>query len=141
MKKLFLILGLGMVCWTVGCQDVTVGYLNTEHAKYIPDRMEIRLVLDEELDAYRIYNVAPWVSPKIQGVTGTEPINYEIVEVKATEGGKADLFKQLLSIRGGGRMSFPLVSDITPGEYTVSIKISNEGYEKEMPEVFTFVVK
>lgn len=141
MKKRFLILWIGLACCFSGCQDVTVGYLNAENAKYIPNTMEIRLVLDEELDAFRIYNVAPWVSPKMQGVTGTEPMTFEILEVKATEGGNADLFKHLLTIRGGGRMSFPLVSDITPGEYTVSVRISNEGHTKDVIDAFTFVVK
>ena len=141
MKNMIWMLMLGICCWCWGCQEVTVGYLNAENAKYIPDKMEIRLVLDEELDAFRIYNVSPWVTPKMQGVTGTEPIKFEISEVKATEGGNAELFKHLLTIRGGGRMSFPLVSDITPGEYTVSIRISNEGYTKEVTDVFTFIVK
>lgn len=141
MKKIFLLLWVGLASCLSGCQDVTVGYLTAENAKYIPDTMEIRLVLDEELDAFRIYNVAPWVSPRMQGMTGTEPMSFEISEVKTTEGGNADLFKHLLTIRGGGRMSFPLVSDITPGKYTVSVKISNEGYTKEVKDVFTFIVK
>lgn len=141
MKKIALILGVILTCGFYGCQDVTVGYLNTENAGYIPNTMDIRLVLDEELDAYRIFNVSPWVSPKMQGVTGTEPVHFEILEVKATEGGDAELFQHLLVIRGGGRMEFPLVSDITPGEYTVSIRISNEGYSKDVIDAFTFVVK
>ncbi len=141
MRNRVLMLVLGICCCNWGCQEITVGYLNAENAKYIPDKMEIRLVLDEELDAFRIYNVSPWVTPKMQGVTGTEPMEFEISEVKATEGGNAELFKHLLTIRGGGRMSFPLVSDITPGEYTVSVRISNEGYTKEAIDVFTFIVK
>lgn len=139
MKKIFWI--IGVVALIVGCQDVTVGYLQTENAKYIPDSLIIRRVLDEELDAFRIHNVSPWVSPRMQGVTGTEPLIFEILDVKATEGGNASLFKYLLSIRGGGRMSFPLVSDITPGRYTVSLGIRNEGYHAEVKDVFTFIVE
>lgn len=130
---------LGFAC--VGCHKSDVGYLQTENAKYVPDTMDIRLVLDEELDAFRIYNVAPWVSPKMQGVIGTAPVIFEILEVKAAGGGNADLFKHLLTVRGGGRMEFPLVSDITPGRYTVSLRVSNEGSSTDIMNAFTFIVK
>ena len=51
MKNMIWMSVVGICCWCWGCQEVTVGYLNAENAKYIPNRMEIRLVLDEELDA------------------------------------------------------------------------------------------
>lgn len=138
------ILFLATVCFAAmfsACQDVTVGFLQSGNARYTPDTLVIRRVLDEELDAFRIHNVAPWVSPKIQGVMGTEPVNYELLDVKATEGGNAALFRHLLTVRGGGKLEFPLISDITPGRYTVSIQVSNEGYSQELRDVFTFIVK
>ena len=95
---------------------------------------------DEELDAYRIYNVAPWVSPKMQGVIGTNPIRYEIAGVESADG-DAEMFRSLLTVRGGGRMEFPLVSDITPGEYRISIRVSNEGHSRVLENIFTFNVK
>lgn len=54
---------------------------------------------------YRIYNVAPWVSPKMQGVIGTNPIRYEIAGVESADG-DAEMFRSLLTVRGGGRMEF-----------------------------------
>lgn len=123
-----------------GCNNQKVGYLETENGVYVPNTMDIRLVLDDELDIFRIANAAPWVSPRIQGVIGTEPIQFEIVNV-TSDTGDAEMFRALLSIRGGGRMVFPLVSDITPGEYRVSIRISNEDHSGVLNEVFTFVVK
>lgn len=125
----------------VSCHEVTEGYLKTDSAQYVPDTMEIRLQLDETLDAYRMHNMAPWVSPKLQGVIGTAPIEFEVVEVNATEGGNAELFQHLVSVRGGGRMEFPLISDITPGRYTVSLRVFNEGYSHIVKDVFTFIVK
>ena len=122
------------------CTEQPVGYLQTDNAVYVPNHMDIRLVLDEDLDAFRIYNVAPWVSPKMQGVIGTNPISYEIVGVES-EDGDADMFRHLLVIRGGGRMEFPLVSDIPPGEYRVSVQVSNEGYTQVLNNIFTFNVK
>ena len=88
-----------------------------------------------------MHNMAPWVSPKLQGVIGTSPIEFEVVEVEATEGGNAELFRHLVNVRGGGRMEFPLISDITPGRYRVSLRVFNEGYSHIVKDVFTFIVK
>lgn len=48
---------------------------------------------------------------------GTSPIEFEVVEVEATEGGNAELFRHLVNVRGGGRMEFPLIS-VLPREDT-----------------------
>ncbi len=124
----------------IACSEQEIGYLQTENAVYEPAEMDIRLVLDEELDAYRIFNVAPWVSPKLQGVVGTHPMTYEIESVSSIDG-NAEMFKALLTVRGGGRMEFPLVSDIPAGEYVVSLRISNEGQSHVLKNIFTFNVK
>ena len=70
---------------------------------------------------------------------GTSPIEFEVVEVEATEGGNAELFRHLVNVRGGGRMEFPLISDITPGRYRVSLRVFNEGYSHIVKDVFTFI--
>ena len=92
------------VVFLVACNDVTVGYLETENAEYMPDYMEIPQIgeLDEIADAQRIKNNAPWVTQPIQGIEGTAPLIYTIEEVTATEGGDAVMFKQELSIIGNG---------------------------------------
>ena len=105
----------------MSCHDTTEGYLKTDSARYVPDTMENRL--------------------QLQGVIGTSPIEFEVVEVEATEGGNAELFRHLVNVRGGGRMEFPLISDITPGRYRVSLSVFNEGYSHIVKDVFTFIVK
>ena len=58
------------VVFLIACNDVTVGYLETENAEYIPDNMEIPQIedLDEVVDALRVKNNAPWVTQPIQGI-------------------------------------------------------------------------
>lgn len=138
--RTFVVFMLVTVLSLLGCSEQEIGYLHTVNALYQPAEMDIRLVLDEELDAYRMYNVSPWVSPKIQGVVGTDPITYQVAAVKS-ENGNAEMFKALLSVRGGGRMEFPLVSDIPAGDYIVSLKVTNEGHSVILEDIFTFRVK
>ncbi|MGL5681585.1 MAG: hypothetical protein ACRDDZ_00855 [Marinifilaceae bacterium] len=138
MKSIFVLFILLLVM--AGCHNQPIGYLQTENAVYAPNKMAIRIVLDEEEDAYRIKNVAPWVSPKLQGVIGTSPIYYEIVQVHSPNGGDTTLFKQLIQVRGGGRMELPLVSDITPGQYCVTLRVYNEGHSSIVKNAFTFDV-
>ena len=38
-------------------------------------------------------------------------------------------------------MEFPLISDITPGRYTVSLRVWNEGHSSIIKDVFTFIVE
>lgn len=123
-----------------GCQKQQIGFMEVVNASYLPDSMYIRLTLDDELDAYRIYNVAPWVSPKLQGVIGTNVISY-VVEHVVSEDGDAEMFKRLVSVRGGGRIEFPLVSDIPAGKYVVSLRVTNEGHSALLKDIFTFIVK
>ena len=123
-----------------GCHTPTVGYLQTEHAKYVPDTMIIRKKLDPVKDAYRIEYGAPWVSPKLQGLAGTAPIKYEIIEVTSAEG-NAVLFRNLLKIRGAGRMELLTNAEIPEGRYVVSVGVSNEGYSEVVEKAFTFIVE
>lgn len=60
------------VVFLVACNDVTVGYLETENAEYMPDYMEIPQIgeLDEIADAQRIKNNAPWVITTHSGNRG-----------------------------------------------------------------------
>ena len=131
------------VVFLVACNDVTVGYLETENAEYMPDYMEIPQIgeLDEIADAQRIKNNAPWVTQPIQGIEGTAPLIYTIEEVTATEGGDAVMFKQELRIIGNGSFYYPLEHKAPAGKYVVSIRITNEGYSHVLKDVYTFIVK
>ena len=89
----------------------------------------------------------PWVSYRIQGVAGTNPINYELVDVKATEGGDAEKFKALaqkglLKVDGGmivlmheGVAELP-----NSGRYTLSLRVYNDGHSKTIDDVYTIIV-
>lgn len=137
-KKYLVITGVILAGW--GCHTPTPGYLETGNAQYVPDTMIIRKQLDPIKDAYRKMNNAPWVSPKCQGVDGTAPVLFEVVDVTSADG-DANLFKSLLNIRGGGRMEFPLQAAVPVGRYIVTVRVSNEGYSHIIPEVFTFIVE
>ena len=131
------------VVFLVACNDVTVGYLETENAEYMPDYMEIPQIgeLDEIADAQRIRNNAPWVTQPIQGIEGTAPLIYTIEDVTATEGGDAVMFKQELSIIGNGSFYYPLEHKAPAGKYVVSIRVTNEGYSHVLKDIYTFIVK
>lgn len=139
MKQIFLFLMLVITGW--GCQDVKIGYLKTDNAGYLPNEQEIKKTLDPVEDAVRITNEAPWVTPKIQGVLGTAPLIYDFVEVQVSEGGDAELFKKEIIVRGAGVMELPLYTELPAGRYTVTLKVSNDGYSAILPDVYTFVVK
>ena len=123
-----------------GCHSVTVGYLVTENAEYAPNEMNIPKEIPATYPNYsiRTANNSPWVTNVIQGVMGTQPINYEIAEVKASEGGNAEAFKAELKIRGAGLMEVPLYPEAPIGKYVVSIRIYNEGYSHIVNDVYTF---
>ena len=76
------------IVFFIGCDDVTVGYLETENAQYTPNGIVIPKTedLDEVTDALRIKNNAPWVTQPIQGIEGTDPIIYSVESVTASEG-------------------------------------------------------
>lgn len=124
-----------------GCHDVKVGYLKADHAEYDPASMTVRKELDPEEDALRIENGTNWVSPKIQGVLGTNPLSYELVDVTVTEGGNKDLFVKELIVRGGGLMELPLYTKVPKGHYQVSLRVYNDDYSVELKDAFTFIVE
>ena len=137
-----LLLLLLCACW--GCHDITVGFLQTENALYLPDTLEVRRVLDPNRspDKMMITSGADWASNQISGVTGTNPITYEITNVKASNGGDAALFLEQVSIIGGGRVYFPSKDIKAPdGTYVLSIRVSNPGYTAELEDIFTVIIK
>lgn len=127
----------------IGCDDVVVGYLETENAEYTPNNMEIPKLedLDEITDALRIENKSPWVTQSIQGIAGTPPLIYSIEGITATDGGNGDVFKDELKIIGNGSFYYPLEHKAPAGKYVVSVRVSNEGYSHVLKDIYTFVVK
>lgn len=123
------------------CHETKIGFLKTDGASYLPDSTIIRTVLDPQLDKARIANQAPWVSSNLQGVLGTPPIVYRIVNVYSPDHGDVDLFRQELVIRGNGVMLVPLVPKSPKGHYVVSIEISNEDHSQILEDAFTFIIE
>lgn len=123
------------------CHKTKIGYLKTSEASFVPDSLVIRKVLDPVTDAVRIKNSAPWVTTRLQGVLGTAPINYRILDVTASDGGNADIFRQELTVRGIGVMEVPLHFEAPKGRYKVSLEAYNKDYTSAMNNVFTFIVE
>lgn len=142
MKKLIIFAGTILLLIQVACQDVTVGYLKTENAVYTPDSLIIRKEPDPVKDALRITNDAPWRALTLQGYLGTPPITFSIENVTSPNGQEAaDLFKKELSVLGGGSLLYKLRGEAPRGRYVISVRLTNEGYSKVVPDAFTFIVE
>lgn len=140
--KMKYIYGL-LITLLFACDDKEVGFLDISRAEYSPDTMEIPKYedIDEFEEWQRLELGTPWVTLRMQGVLGTEPIVYSIESVKASDGGNAELFKEELEIIGGGSMYYPIQPKAPAGTYIVSIRLTNEGYSKVLEEAYTFIVK
>ena len=126
------------------CHESGVGFLLTEDASYDPDSIIVRQTPVWELDSNRIKNEAPWVSLKMQGYSGTEPISFSIENVTSSAGEEAaQLFKEDVYTRGGGVLLYPYEpkNTIPAGRYVVSVRLTNEGHSKVVENALTFVVQ
>ncbi|MBD8489062.1 hypothetical protein IFO69_09920 [Echinicola sp. CAU 1574] len=127
-----------------GCSDNLVGYLDTENAEYLPNTMTIRKELDPMVDAIRIQNQAPWVSTKISGVIGTNPLVFSIVDVKSDDVDEAaiEYFFNNVYVQGLGRIYYPINTDTEPGSYTISLGVQNSGdYYHVIEDAMTIIVE
>ena len=140
MKPIYLILFL--LPFFTACQDMEEGYLIVENAEYIQDSLVIRKIANLTDDRTRIENQAPWVTDKIEGVLGTEPILYRLHEVKASDGGNARIFsKKDLTIRGAGKMEVQLYPEAPRGRYIVSLEVSAGDYSAILEDIFKFIIE
>lgn len=150
MKKIYTIGSLMtfiLLLSLTACHDMKVGYLQTENASYDPNMMYAYRNPDES-DYMHYDRDTPWFSPKMQGVAGTAPINYEFYSVKAKDGGNAELFLQAVNsgdilVQGAGLiLLFPeAVKKIPDGTYAVSIRVYNEDHSDILEDAFTYIVK
>ena len=127
------------------CNTMPVGFLRTEGASFSPDTLNVYHNPHSSTPRYNDHR--PWVSYRIQGVAGTNPINFELAGVKATEGGDAEKFKALaqkglLKVDGGmivlmheGVAELP-----NSGRYTLSLRVYNDGHSKTIDDVYTIIV-
>lgn len=142
-KSIDLILKLMVVCGILllsfRCHHVTVGYLETENAVYIPDSMVVKSLLDTVEDGDRIKFEIPWQSTSIEGIQGTMPIRYAITKVEG-ENNLPEISGQFRMVRKGV-IELPWDHTVPPGRYVISIRISNEGYTHDLDSIYTVIVE
>ena len=142
-RALFAVAFIAMA--VAACNTMPVGFLRTEGASFSPDTLNV--YHNPHASTPRYNDHRPWVSYRIQGVAGTNPINYELADVKATEGGDAEKFKALaqkglLKVDGGMivLMQEGVAELPTSGRYTLSLRVYNDGHSKTIDEVYTIIV-
>ena len=121
----------------VGCQDITVGYLMTRNAKYTPDSLIVKAVLDPVTDARRIQFRIPWQSTAMEGVQGTSPVRYSIRGIGNEHAESLSQFRMY----GKGIIELPYDHTVPVGRYVIDLRIENEGYMHDLDSVFTVIVK
>lgn len=142
-RALFAVAFIAMA--VAACNTMPVGFLRTEGASFSPDTLNV--YHNPHASTPRYNDHRPWVSYRIQGVAGTNPINYKLADVKATEGGDAEKFKALaqkglLKVDGGmivlmheGVAELP-----NSGRYTLSLRVYNDGHSQTISDVYTIIV-
>lgn len=91
----------------------------------------------------RINDTIPYTSSPVEGVLGTEPLIYSIERVSGDDAGKVALFSKYLTIIGGGRLvlHWSKTEQLPVGMFTVSIRVTNEGYSRAFDDVMTYIVE
>lgn len=128
-----------MACLVIiACQNTKIGFLTVEYAQYDPDT----LVIDNNLlDEHSIEHNIPWVTSQIEGIEGTAPIVLSIESIKSSNNLDVEVFRKDVSVRGNGVFSVPLDHNLPADRYQVTLRATNEGYSKTIPDVFTIIVK
>ena len=136
MKEVFIMMEV-MLLIVTGCQDITVGYLETRDAVYAPDSMIVKSVLDPVEDARQIEFEIPWQSTSIEGILGTAPIRYSIKNIASEHPEATSQF----SMQGAGIIKLPWNHTVSPGRYVFDVEVSNEGYNVVLERIFTVIVE
>lgn len=143
--------GIALLCFmalTIGfmvsCSKMDVGYLRTTGASFTPDSLNAFHNVDATSD--RGLNNLPFVSTRIQGVAGTNPINYELSGVKADSQENVELFMKLykegkISVIGGLIVVTQEATKQLPnGRYRLSLKVYNQDHQAVLEDIFKVVV-
>lgn len=139
MKKIILILLVFIAI--ASCHESEVGYLEAEKAIYVPDSLVVRNTPDPVKDAIRIENDAPWLTNPIQGIIGTQPMSFSIVDVKGASEQIKTLVKEKVIVDGAGRIWVPLDAGLPVGEYILSLKVQNEGQTRYLNDIFRLIIE
>ena len=118
------------------CRKVAVGYLDATHATFAAKELKVyRTVPDDNPHSLKREYPAPWTSQRIQGVSGTNPVNYEFLSVDVSDGGK-------VTVNGGTINLFTSAVQTLPnGRYTVNLRVYNESHSRELRGLFTFIIQ
>ena len=130
------------------CRKMAVGYLDATHATFSAKELNVYRTVDDD-DPHSLTQTypAPWTSQRIQGVSGTNPVNYEFLSVDVADGGDAEKFaaavkEGTVTVNGGTINLFPAaVQKLPNGRYTVNLRVYNEGYSRELRGLFTFIIQ
>lgn len=126
------------------CSKMKVGYLRTTSASFAPDSLNVYKNIDPESDQYK--QKTPWVSTRIQGVAGTNPLNYELANVTSDNGGDTQLFiklhkENLISVAGGMIVvSQDAVKQLPNGTYRLSLRVFNDDHSDLLNNIFRVIV-
>ena len=121
------------------CRKMAVGYLDATHATFSTKELNVYRTVDDD-DPHSLTQTypAPWTSQRIQGVSGTNPVNYEFLSVDVA----AAVKKGTVTVNGGTINLFPAaVQNLPNGRYTVNLRVYNEGYSRELRGLFTFIIQ
>lgn len=143
--------GIALLClmaltigFMVSCSKMDVGYLRTTGASFTPD--SLNAFHNVNTMSERGLNKLPFVSIRIQGVAGTNPINYELFGVKADNQEQAQLFMKLykegkISVTGGLIVvTQEATQQLANGRYRLSLKVYNQDHEVVLEDIFKVVV-
>ena len=83
----------------------------------------------------------PFTTSPISSVEGTEPLIYEIESVKGPTPEAVAEFSKYLGVMGGGTIWVKRDVVAPAGNYTVSLRITNEGRSKVVADAFTFILE
>ena len=147
-RSIYSLLLVVLVLTLGSCRKVAIGYLDAEHAAFSSKELVVyRNVSEDNPHSLTKEHPAPWSSQRVQGVSGTNPVNYEFLSVDVAEGGDATKFaaavkKGLITVNGGTINLFPKAVQTLPnGRYTVNLRVYNEGYSRELRGLFTFIIQ
>lgn len=98
-------------------------------------------VFSNEEDYRRNKFRVPWSTSTVQGLKGTAPIRLKVLEVSPVTP-ESEKLKNMITIRGSsGVMTIPFDHGLSAGRYKVSLRFSNEGWTKDLKDVFTFIIE
>lgn len=132
-----LIIGISQIL--ASCDTPPIGYLQTQHAKWVPDSMIVYVELDPTLDAIQLKDSIPYQSTPLSGVEGTLPINYTVYLIQSDNGyTKSSNYIQIVR---NGIVNVDAYHSLPPGRYYVKPKVTNEGYTHYPDATFIVIVK